>query len=113
MKKIVVAMVSVGAGGILLASQAQSAVTYACNNGVAVVVPGSSASYAKEDFKPKCSAAITMQYEDQVTQIVAKAGSAKGMHTFGGSSYTGSVMQCESSSVANPETLTTPGAEGC
>lgn len=113
MKKLTVAVMTIGTTSLLLTGQAQAAVAYACNNGVAVMVPGGASSYEKEDFTPKCSSAVTLQYEDQVTQVVAKSGSAKGMHTFGGSSFTGSVFQCESSSVASPDTLTTPGVDGC
>ena len=113
MKKLTIAVITVGTSSLLLAGQVHATVAYACNNGVAVMVPGSASSYEKEDFTPKCSNAVTLQYEDQVTQVVAKSGSAKGMHTFGGSSFTGSVFQCESSSVASPDTLTTPGVDGC
>ncbi|QNM97376.1 hypothetical protein [Chitinimonas koreensis] len=103
---------AIGLAG-LLAVPAQAAVLDGCISGVSVVVVGAQANYVKESFTPQCSKAISLKYQDNGTDITAKAASAKGMHTFGGSSFTGSVFQCESSSVALPHSSISPSLTGC
>lgn len=92
-------------GGILAMGAASSvhAVT-ACagvaGNGTAVV--GDVAKFIKDGFVPKCSANVTVEFSDTVSMVAVRGGSLKGMHTFGGTSEGGGILQCESSSISLP-----------
>lgn len=92
-------------GMVLAVTLGAPAVSYgaaACTTGSATAVTGNPASFVKDTFTPKCSTAVTVNYTQTDAAIAARSGTAGGMHTFGGSSEGGGVIQCESSSVAAP-----------
>lgn len=107
------------AGMALAVTLGAPAVSYgaaACTTGTATAVTGNPGSFVKDTFTPKCSTAVTVNYTQDSAAISARSGTAGGMHTFGGSSEGGGVIQCESSSVANPHTVATDPAtstRGC
>lgn len=50
----------------------------------------------------RLSANVVMAHEGDDTAAAFKAASAKGMHTFGGTTNGGAVMACQVASIANP-----------
>lgn len=106
-------------GGVLamaFAGGSQAAGTQACGgvagNGTPVV--GATANFIKDGFTPKCSANVTVNFLDSASSVGVKGGSAKGMHSFGGSSEGGGILQCESSSIATPNaSAASVTATGC
>ena len=85
----------------LISSQANAEV--ACTTGTATSIVGAAGSFIKDTFTPKCSTGVTVSFLQNGNAIAVKSGSSKGMHTFGGSSEGGGVTQCQSSSIATPE----------
>lgn len=105
-------------GGILAmgaASSVQAATACSGTAGNGTQVVGATGSFVKDSFTPKCSANVTVAYTDSVSMIAVRGGSSKGMHTFGGTSEGGGILQCESSSAANPHTTaaTVSATNGC
>ncbi len=84
-----------------------------CTAGVGISIAGNSTSFVKDTFTPKCSGGVSLGYHDSGTAMGVKAGSSKGMHTFGGGTDGGGVTQCESSSISHPESSTSANAAGC
>ena len=99
----------------LISSQANAAT--ACTTGTASSIVGAAGSFIKDTFTPKCSVGVTVSFLQDGSAIAVKSGSSKGMHTFGGSSEGGGVRQCQSSSIATPEssaaTAPTTTNDGC
>jgi len=103
-------------GGVLAVGMmnAYAASATACTTGTPTSIAGATGSFVKDTFTPKCSGGVTLGYNDSATSMGVKAGSSKGMHTFGGGTEGGGVTQCESSSIASPHTLaTSAAANGC
>lgn len=102
-------------GGVLavgtLNAYAASVVT--CANAAGTSIVGNSSSFIKDTFTPKCSGGVSVAFIDNASSLGVKAGSSKGMHTFGGSTEGGGITQCESSSVASPTTGLTAMNLGC
>ena len=102
-------------GGVLAVGMlnAYAASSTACTTGTPTSIAGNAGSFVKDTFTPKCSGGVSLGYNDSATSMGVKAGSAKGMHTFGGGTEGGGVTQCESSSIANPHSSVTAQANGC
>jgi len=105
-------------GGVLAlgAANANAAATAACALGVPATVAGNPTSFIRDGFTPRCSANVTVYFDQNASRVDVHGGSAKGMHTFGGTSEGGGVVQCETSSMATPATsaqTVTVGNGGC
>ncbi len=112
-KKIEVVLSGV-ALAVTLSAPAVSYAASACTTGVGSSVVGNTASFVKDTFTPKCSAGVNVNYTQSSSAISVNAAHPSGMHTFGGTSEGGGVIQCESSSVTNPTPLTPAAAtNGC
>lgn len=85
-----------------------------CNAGNASQITGAATNFVKDNFTPKCSVGVTVVYNDLGAAFTVKAANTSGMHTFGGTSDGGAVIQCESSSVASPTSgLSAGSTNGC
>lgn len=101
-------------GGMLAASaQAYSAAATGCTTGTGLAITGSSTTFVKDSFTPKCSNGVSLGYYDQNTVMSVKAGSSKGMHTFGGNTDGGGIFQCESTSIPGVTAAPTAMLKGC
>lgn len=97
-------------GGVLAMGVASNAhAVVACSvAGGAQSVTGNPTSFIRDGFTPRCSANVVVNFEQDANRVDVRGASAKGMHTFGGSSEGGGVVQCESPSVSAPDTSATP-----
>lgn len=112
-KKIVEALMLGGVLVVSMASQTASA-SPICNNGTAGTI--TAGSFIQSVFPVKCSSNVTVDYVDSSAVLaVTKGMSAKGMHSFGGSTEGGAVKACETTSItfATPTAGTTTGSNGC
>ena len=101
-------------GGMLAVSaQAYSATGTGCTTGTGASITGSATTFVKDNFTPKCSSGVSLGYNDQNTVMSVKAGSSKGMHTFGGNTDGGGIFQCESTSIVGVTAAPTATASGC
>ncbi|MFC4160922.1 hypothetical protein [Chitinimonas lacunae] len=99
-------------GGMLVISMANAnaaatTITASTKAQTADVATSAAGGYVLEAFKLNLSANVALSYDGDTTAVGVKTGSAKGMHTFGGSSNGGSVKQCEAASIASPNSSTT------
>lgn len=92
-------------GGIValgFSANAQAVVACAGVAGSGTAVPASTTNFVRDAFTPKCSANVAVNYAQDTSLIAVRGGSSKGMHTFGGTSEGGGILQCESTSAATP-----------
>ena len=108
-KKQLVQALALGTVLVVNLSATAYAQTAACNNGTATSIASSATGFVKNDFTPKCSANVYVNYNQTNTDFFVKGASSKGMHTYGGSTMGGGVGVCENSSVTNPHSSVTPG----
>lgn len=97
-------------GGVIalgLSGNAMGAV--GCNGtaGNGTSVTGNPTSFIRDGFTPKCSANVTVNYDQNALMVAVRGGSSKGMHTFGGTSEGGGIVQCETTSLATPASTAT------
>lgn len=97
-------------GGVIAMGMASNAYAVeACNATTgAVSVTGNPTSFIRDGFTPRCSANVVVNFLQDGTRVDVRGASSKGMHTFGGSSEGGGVLQCESGSVSLPATKASP-----
>lgn len=105
-------------GGVIamgVASNAFAVVACSGTAGNGTSVTGATTNFIRDGFTPKCSANVTVNFVQGADRVDVRGGSSKGMHTFGGSSEGGGIVQCESSSVATPSAnaSVTAGSGGC
>lgn len=102
-KKQIVHAVAIGSVLVVNLSATNYAVAAtACDNGSASAIVSSATGFVKNNFTPKCSNNVSVNYAETTTDFFVKGASSKGMHTYGGSTTGGGVMVCENSSVASP-----------
>lgn len=109
-KKEIIHAVAIGSVLVLnLSATGYAVAAEACNNGSASSIVSNDSGFVKNTFTPKCSANVTVRYSESNTDFYVRGGSAKGSHTFGGSTIGGGVAVCESTSVAAPQSFSDPG----
>lgn len=94
-------------GGVLALGTIEAYAATACTGTATSSVTGASTNFVKDTFTPKCSGGVILKYNDGASYLSVKAGSTKGMHTFGGGTDGGGVTQCESSSISVSDTTVT------
>ncbi len=97
----------------LTAFEANAAV--GCSAGSGTSVPGTTTTFVKTTFTPKCSAATIVRYVDGNTDFAVQGGSTKGKVTYGAGTSGGQVTACATAASGSPTVAdpTTAVGSGC